>query len=129
MKQLDFRALVWKDQGILLYLSPEDARKLILLLRNLSQCLNDKSRSAEFLHATRKDLSDLLHFLSPLSKTGKILFEILGRTERIDSLDRKSIQRLVKELQEIYKIQDFESEITVKITQPCERRMLFKNKA
>lgn len=110
MKRLDFRTSVWKDQGNLLYLSPQDAEKLILLLHNLSQCLRSKSRSAEAVHAIRKDLSDLLHLLSPLSKTGKILFELLEETGVTESLDRKNIQRLAKELQDLCQIRDLAKE-------------------
>jgi hypothetical protein len=109
VKRLDPKSLVCKDQGMLLYLSPQDARKLVFFLQILSQCLRNKSRSLESLHAIRKDLSDLLYCLSPLSKTGKILFELLDRTQTADSLDSKNIHRLVRELQDIYQITYLES--------------------
>lgn len=93
---------------MLLYLSPGNGRKLTLLLHTLVQCLGSKSRSEESLHAIRRDLSDLLYSLSPLSKTGKILFELLERTQSVGSLDKRNIQRLIAELSEIYQTTDLE---------------------
>ena len=106
VKQPDSKASVWENQGALLYLSPLNARRLILLLHSLCQCLSHKSRSEKALHAIRRNLSDLLYALSPLSKTGKMLFELLDKTQTADSLDRKGIQRLVTELREIYRCTD-----------------------
>ena len=93
-----------QQKGLLLYLSPESSLKLKVLLKSLDKCLKESPEMRTNLHHIRKALGGLLYALSPISRTGKILFEILEGTRSSIFCDYNFIQNSTRELEEIYEI-------------------------
>ncbi len=105
----------------MLYLAPEQAVQLGRALQKLENFIATGESSELMLHLLRKDLFDMIHFLSPLSKTRKLISEILDHTQECPPAEQKRIGELIISVKEIYRIQ--ESEVTIHAGVPDDHKL------
>lgn len=99
------------EKNLLLYLAPEQAVQLCRVLQKLENFIAMGEGSELMLHLVRKDLFDLIQTLSPLSKTRKLVNEMLDHTQECPSAEQKRIGELIIFVKEIYRIQESEDTI------------------
>lgn len=96
---------------------PEKAVRLGRVLQKLENFVATDEGSELILHLIRKDLFDLIHSLSPLSRTRKLVSEILDLTEECPIAKQNEIREFIFSAKAIYKIQ--ESEDMIRIGRPA----------
>lgn len=96
------------ENHTLLYLSPDKAVQLGKAFEKLENLFVADESSGLMLHLIRKDLSDLIEALSPLSKTRKMVSEMLDYTEDCPPKDQERIKGLMVAIGEIYKFQELD---------------------
>ncbi len=99
---VDIRMTNLHAKGILLYLAPEKYLHLNKQLQMLGSHISKNEGSELLLHLIRKELFDLIYLLSPLSKTRKIVSEILELTEKSPVVEKNKIIDLILLIEEIY---------------------------
>jgi len=88
--------------GPLLYLNPEKAIRLNELLNDLEDVLLGRSSGSVELHSLRKELYGLVFSLSPLSRTRRLVSEILELTHEKSALQKDNIAVIKSLLRQIY---------------------------
>lgn len=89
----------------LLYLTPREASVLVSQLRKLFVFISRSKHSEVTFFRIRKKLSDLTLSLSPLSKSKRLINEILELTEHTSGADQTKLMALMSEIQDIYPLQ------------------------
>ena len=97
----EIRMINLQGEGLLLYLNPEKSNDLKRQLLKLESHVLKKEDSRSTLPAIRKSIFDLIYPLSPISKTRKIIIEILELTGSLH-MEQNKIYELMISLEEIY---------------------------
>ncbi len=92
----------FQGKGLLLYLAPGKTNCLSKQLQKLEDHITKNEGSELVLHIIRKELFDLIYLLSPLSKTRKIVSEILDLTEKFPVVEKNKVINLILLIEEIY---------------------------
>lgn len=99
------------ENHTLLYLSPDKAVQLGKAFEKLENLFGADESSGLMLHLVRRDLFDLIEALSPLSKTRKLVSEMLDHTENCPPGDQERIRELIASVGEIYRFQEAKNTI------------------
>jgi hypothetical protein len=98
---VEIRMINLQGKGLLLYLNPEKSNDLKRQLLKLESLVLKKEDSRSTLSSIRKSIFDLIYPLSPISKTRKIIIEILELTGSL-AKEQNKIFDLITSLEEIY---------------------------
>ncbi len=92
----------FRGMGLLLYLAPGENNYLLEQLQKLEMYLAKTDASASVVPLIRKNLFDLIYPLSPISKTRKLVIEILELTGKNPVIEKIKIIELILLVEEIY---------------------------